>query len=126
MYLIDTSIWLDFLNNKDNTELVEQLQKLMQEKQVAWCPMIQLELQRFGKERESILSILEEVLHNFEISQAVWNLAYEIAEKCSRKGRPVPNSDVLIYATACHYGCKVFHNDKHFDWLANINLDNAD
>ena len=120
MYLIDTSIWLDFLNNKDDVELVEQVQKLMKEKQAAWCPMIKLELQRSGKERESALSIFEEVLSDFEINQFVWDLAHKIAKNCSRKGRPVPNSDILIYATARYHGCEIFHNDKHFDWLAEI------
>ena len=120
MHLIDTSIWLDFLNKKSEVELAQRIQELMKNKQAAWCPMIQLELERSGKERASALALLNEVLPSLEINQAVWSLAHELAQACSRKGKPVPNTDILIYATAQHHGCQVFHNDKHFDWLAEI------
>jgi len=120
MHLIDTSIWLDFLNKKSEVELAQRIQELMKNKQAAWCPMIQLELERSGKERASALALLNEVLPSLEINQAVWSLAHELAQACSRKGKPIPNTDILIYATAQHHGCQVFHNDKHFDWLAEI------
>ena len=120
IHLIDSSIWLDFLNKKSDIELTQRVQELMKNKQAAWCPMIQLELERSGKERASALALLNEVLPSLEINQAVWSLAHELAQACSRKGKPVPNTDILIYATAQHHGCQVFHNDKHFDWLAEI------
>ena len=120
MHLIDTSIWLDFINKKSEVELAQRVQELMANKQAAWCPMIQLELQRSGKERTSALALLDEVLPSLEINQAVWNLAHQLAQACSRKGKPDPNTDILIYATAQHHGCELFHNDKHFDWLADI------
>ena len=120
MHLIDTSIWLDFINKKSEVELAQRVQELMASKQAAWCPMIQLELQRAGKERASALALLGEVLPSLEINVAVWQLAHQLAQACSRKGKPVPNTDILIYATAQHHGCQVLHNDKHFDWLAEI------
>ena len=120
MHLIDSSIWLDFLNKKSDIELTQRVQELMKNKQAAWCPMIQLELERSGKERASALALLNEVLPSLEINQTVWSLAHQLAQACSRKGKPVPNTDILIYATAQHHGCQVFHNDKHFDWLAEI------
>ncbi len=120
IHLIDSSIWLDFLNKKSDIELTQRVQELMKNKQAAWCPMIQLELERSGKERASALALLNEVLPSLEINQAVWSLAHQLARACSRKGKPIPNTDILIYATAQHHGCQVFHNDKHFDWLAEI------
>ena len=120
IHLIDSSIWLDFLNKKSDIELTQRVQELMKNKQAAWCPMIQLELERSGKERASALALLNEVLPSLEINQAVWSLAHQLAQACSRKGKPIPNTDILIYATAQHHGCQVFHNDKHFDWLAEI------
>jgi len=120
IHLIDSSIWLDFLNKKSDIELTQRVQELMKNKQAAWCPMIQLELERSGKERASALALLNEVLPSLEINQTVWSLAHQLAQACSRKGKPVPNTDILIYATAQHHGCQVFHNDKHFDWLAEI------
>ena len=88
--------------------------------------MVQLELQRSGKNRESALVLFSDILPNLKITQPVWNLAYAIALKCAKKGRPVPNTDVLIYATALHHNCQVLHNDKHFDWLEEIIPHNSD
>lgn len=121
MYLIDTSIWLDFINKKSEIELAQRVQELMASKQAAWCPMIKLELQRAGKERASALALLDEVLPSLDITPEVWQRSHQLAQACSRQGKPVPNTDILIYATALHHGCKVFHNDKHFDWLAEMN-----
>jgi predicted nucleic acid-binding protein len=117
MHLIDTSIWLDFLNKKSEVELAQRIHELMKSKQAAWCPMIQLELQRAGKERASALALLDEVLPSLDITPAVWELAHGFAQACSRKGQPVPNTDILIYATAQHHDCHLLHNDKYFDWL---------
>jgi predicted nucleic acid-binding protein len=120
MHIIDTSIWLDFLNKKSEIELALRVQELMANKQAAWCPMIQLELQRAGKERSSAIALLNEVLPSLEINQTVWLLALQLAQACSHKGKLVPNTEILIYATAEHHGCQVLHNDKHFDWIAEI------
>ena len=120
IHLIDTSIWLDFLNKKNEIELAQRVQELMVGKQAVWCPMIQLELQRAGKERASALALLGKILPCLEINQAVWQLAHQLAQTCSRKGKPIPNTDILIFATAQHHGCQIFHNDKHFDWLAEM------
>ena len=120
MHLIDSSIWLDFLNKKSDIKLTQRVQELMANRQAAWCPMVQLELQRSGKERASALALLGEVLPSLEINAAVWDLAHQLAQACSRKGKPVPSTDILIYATAQHHSCELFHNDKHFDWLAEI------
>ena len=120
IYLIDTSVWLDFLNKRNDFSHIKELRKFLNDRKAVWCPMVQLELQRTGKNRESALALFSEVLPSLEITQSVWKLAYAIGLKCSKKGRPVPNSDVLIYATAFHHNCTVFHNDKHFDWLAEI------
>ena len=121
IYLVDTSIWLDFLDKKNDFSHIQKLQELLHNNKAAWCPMVRLELQRSGKSRESALILFSEVLPSLEITQPIWNLAYTIALICAKKGRPVPNTDVLIYATALHHNCEVFHNDKHFDWLAEMN-----
>ncbi|MFQ3225957.1 MAG: putative nucleic acid-binding protein [Lentimonas sp.] len=79
-----------------------------------------IQLQRAGKESASALARLNQVLPSLEITPAVWQLAHQLAQACSRQGKPVPNTDILICATAQHHGCQIFHNDKYFDWLAEI------
>lgn len=119
--MIDTSIWLDFTNKKSEVELAQHVQELMARKQAAWCPMIQLELQRAGKESASALALIDQVLPCPGITPAVWQLAQQLAQACTSKGKPVPNTDILIDTTAQHHGCQIFYKNKHFDWLAEIN-----
>ena len=118
--LIDSSIWLDFINKESNPELNYKIQKLIECKQAAWCPMIRLELQRSTKARESALRLLSDVLLAVAISYRVWEQADQVARTAYRSGKPVPNTDIMIYATALHHGIRIFHNDKHFDWLDEI------
>lgn len=120
IYLVDTSVWLDFLDKRNDFDHVEKLRGFLNDQKAVWCPMVQLELQRTGKNRESALALFEDVLPSLEITQSVWQLACIIGLRCAKKGKPVPNTDVLIYATALHHNCQVFHNDKHFDRLAEI------
>lgn len=120
MKLIDSSIWLDFINKKSAPKLNARIQSLIETRQAGWCPMVRLELQRSTKERESALSLLNEVLSDFAITDLVWESAYEIARTSYRAGKTIPNTDILIYAAALSHGIKVYHNDKHFDWLDEI------
>lgn len=82
--------------------------------------MVLLELQRSKKERESVLSLLSDVLINYEINKPVWCSSFEIARFAYRSGKTIPNTDILIYATAACYKAKILHNDKHFDWLDEV------
>jgi len=118
--LIDSSIWLDFINKQSEPTLNQRIQELIEIRHAAWCPMIRLELQRSTKDRESALSLLAEVILPLEIENEVWEMADEIARTAYRVGKVIPNTDILIYATALHHGTHVFHNDKHFDWLDEI------
>lgn len=86
--------------------------------------MIQLELQRSTQEMESALYLLGQVLIPLEINGEIWALACQIARKAYRSGKTIPNTDILIYATAHHHRYHVFHNDKHFDWLDEITSQN--
>lgn len=120
MQLIDTSIWLDFINKRVSPKCRIRIQMLIESREAAWCPLVQLELQRSTKERESALTLLGEVLSNYEIDQAVWESSFAIARFAYRSGKTIPNTDILIYATASHHKAKILHNDKHFDWLDRI------
>lgn len=120
MQLIDTSIWLDFINKRSTPKRSARIQSLIESKEAAWCAMVRLELQRSTKERESALSLLTEVLYDLEVSGPVWQSSYDIARAAYRSGKTIPNTDILIYATASRHQAKIFHNDKHFDWLDEI------
>ncbi|MGK0176646.1 MAG: putative nucleic acid-binding protein [Zhongshania aliphaticivorans] len=120
MKLIDTSAWISFINPKYHSPKNAELRELIRKNEVTICNFVQLELQGYKQSDEKAVRLIIETVPKLELSTDIWDLAFKIARKCRIAGRPVPNSDILIYATAQHHGCQVFHNDKHFDWLAEI------
>ena len=120
MKLIDTSAWISFINPKYQSPKNAELRKLIQQGKAALCDLVQLELQGYKQSEAKAVELIVETVPKLEHSPQVWSLAYKIARKCRIAGKPVPNTDIHIYATAQHHGCEVFHNDKHFDWLAEI------
>ena len=120
MQLIDTSVWLDFINKRSSARRNEKIQGLIANREAAWCPIVELELQRSTRERESALNLLGEVLQTFEIDLPIWRISFDIARAAYRSGKTIPNTDILIYATALHHGAFILHHDKHFDWLDEV------
>ena len=83
--------------------------------------MVFLELQGSPSSKQSAaISLLEPILPILPITTECWVYAYEMARISKKAGKPVPNSDALIYSTAYIHQRKLVHNDKHFDWLDEI------
>ena len=120
MKLIDTSAWISFINPKHHSPKNVELRQLIQKGEAALCDMVQLELQGYKQSEAKAVQLIVETVPKLDITPKVWSLACQIARKCRIAGKPVPNTDILIYATAQHHGYEVFHNDKHFDWLDEI------
>ena len=120
MKLVDTSAWISFINPKHQSPKNAELRKLIQQGEAALCDLVQLELQGYKQSEAKAIQLIVETVPKLEHCTEVWYLACKIARKCRTAGKPVPNTDILIYATAQHHGCQVFHNDKHFDWLDEV------
>lgn len=121
MQLIDTSAWIDYFKSSGNPDVRNRVSQLLSLKQASWCEMILLELQGSPNSKQSAaISILEPTLPLFSINQDCWNYSYELSRVSKSQGKPVPNTDALIYATASIHQIKLTHNDKHFDWLDEI------
>ncbi len=121
MHLVDTSAWIDYFKPKGDPKIRNRVGSLLQSSQAAWCEMVFLELQGSPHSKQSkAISLLETVLPLISISPACWKYACELARVSKKQGRPVPNTDALIYATAIIHKVRLAHNDKHFDWLDEI------
>lgn len=121
MHLIDTSAWIDYFKTTGDPGVRERVGALLKQSDASWCELVFLELQGSPNSRQSAaISALEPVLPLYPINQSCWTYAYEIARMSRKLGKPVPNTDILIYATATIYHVKVLHNDKHFDRLDKI------
>lgn len=122
LVLIDSSIWIDLLRTSSREDDLSRMQSLLTARESAWCGMIQLELWagiRDSKQRKD-LDQLSSVVHDLEITKAVWQEANHTAALARSKGITAPASDHLIHACARVHKVEIWHRDKHFDALAKL------
>lgn len=125
MYLVDTSVWIDFLREKDTvavrlfTEIIEKklpygitsiiYQEILQgaESKKDFQSLIEyLQVQRFYEPKDSILS---------------YQAAAELYLHCREKGITIRSAaDCLIAQVAIEHKLLLLHNDKDYSHLSKV------
>ena len=120
LVLIDTSIWIDALSKKSSKILKNTLETLLLEQRVAITPLIKMELLSgtLNKKEFNALSEEFEALHQLNFTPEIWTYASELGFSLRRKGLKIPNTDLLISASALIHKYPLWHQDKHFEWIA--------
>jgi predicted nucleic acid-binding protein len=95
---------------------------LIEENQAVWCDMVRLELWRGAGSASDrgLLRDYEADVPTLEINREVWDKSCALAQLCCSKGRPLPATDLLIYACAIVHGVDLLHRDQHFDVLERL------
>lgn len=119
MVLIDTSSWIEALRVDGNPEVRERVRLVLEEGEVVFCGLVLLELWNGarGSREKKQLKQLELEIPVLPIDEEVWQLSYEFAKKCRKKGHTVPTSDLLISACSCHHQVELEHCDSHFETI---------
>jgi tRNA(fMet)-specific endonuclease VapC len=123
-YLLDTNIIIDLFNGDDAV-----IKKISRADEV-FVPNIaigELYYGSFGsKKTKNNLKRLEE----FTIASSVINTGIETARvygyiknELKKKGTPIPENDIWIAALAKQHSLKLLTRDKHFKFIANIDVD---
>ena len=119
LYLVDTSVWIDYL--KAGTDLVDdRLDELLALNQIACTGMVRLELLA-GVRTEAEWRLVDEALSGtiwLRVEDETWTEAARLGYELRRKGKTVPSTDLLIAATARRSSATVLHKDRHYDVLA--------
>lgn len=121
MILIDTSVWVDFLNGLETaqTKAVESLVKSRED--ICTCGIVLTEVLQGIKEKkayEKTKAILSELIF-LPMAQETFLLAATIYRTCRSKGITIRNStDCMIAATCMQHGVRLLHNNKDFDSIA--------
>lgn len=117
MILVDTSVWIDFLNGKDLPHVATLEFSIQQEIDIAICGVILTEvLQGISNDKQHQLTqdYLQSLLM-LEIKDTIWLQAADIYRQLRKRGLTVrKTNDCIIAATALHYDCLLLHNDKDF------------
>jgi predicted nucleic acid-binding protein len=120
--LVDTSSWVHALRRQGAAEVRKRVKALLEAGEAAWCPMVRLELWNgVGSEGDrKTLRALEDVVPELPLTDAVWQAACDLAERCRRAGKTAPVQDVLIGACARIHHVDLEHADAHYDWLMTL------
>jgi predicted nucleic acid-binding protein len=108
------------LNPKYKSPNNSRIRGLILNNEAVMCDFVRLELQSYKDSENKAVSLLSSTLQNLETNGQIWDQACDTALKCRKRGIIIPNSNILVYSIAMHYGCHVFHQDKHFNWLDEI------
>ena len=120
--LVDSSLWVHQLRKSGDPAKRSRVNALLEAGEAAWCPAVRLELWRgvtTDAERK-VLARYEALLPDYEITDAVWARAIQLADRGRASGITVPLADLLIFACANIHGLDVAHDDEHFYKLAQL------
>lgn len=123
--LIDTSVWIDYFQNKPS-DLSERVDGILSGDSV-YVPKIVIAELIQGARSQKELSVIEDFLHAFNIidqKEDTWIEAGKLSYRLRKKGRNINLTDCYIAIIARAYKCRIFTLDKHFkDIQTEIEID---
>jgi len=122
MKLVDTSSWVHQIRRRGDPVVRARVEQLLRAGEAAWCPVVRLELWAgVGSDADrELLRAYRQSIPELPVSDAVWDDACDLADRCRRAGKTAPPHDILIAACARHHGVDIEHDDAHFDLLAHV------
>jgi len=119
--LIDTSYWIEFLNNKNSQEFFV-VQKILEYNQVYTCDIIITEILSGAKnEKEyNYLNFCFSSLEKLEIKQKIWDKLPYYRFLLRKKGFLIAIPDLLIAILSAEYNIPLLTRDKHFKQIQGI------
>ncbi len=116
--LIDTSAWIEYFRCDGDSSIREQVVESIRSRKAAFCDMVFLELMRGNRRQREQATMVAETLPRISTDRECWKKAVDLAIRASEAGKPVPNTDILIFACGKTHCADIIHRDRHFDTLA--------
>jgi predicted nucleic acid-binding protein len=119
MYLIDSSLWIDYFRPKGSSAVKSRVRQVLQDDEALTCGIVIVEVLR-GARTEAEYSTLEESitsLPQIPFDHEIFKRAAQWAYQLDRKGRIISTTDLLI-ASASFGKALLLHNDKDFETIA--------
>ena len=121
MILVDTSVWIDFLQGAENSATRLLKKKIDERESLAFTGLILLEiLQGIERpaDREKIKSKFDPLIE-LHPQRTSYRLAAEIYQKTRREGHTIRSViDCLIAALALESNATILHKDRDFKRIA--------
>lgn len=129
MYLLDTNIIRAWINN--NQRVRAKFRKVLSSgKPLSMSGINYYEIKRgllsvnATRKLRDFEAIRQTIEMLFLDTQEVFDKAVEIHASLKRKGRPIPDADILIAATAQTQNLILVSADSHFQWIDDLIVEN--
>jgi predicted nucleic acid-binding protein len=122
MILVDTSVWIEFLEGQDHWTKDRLKEKINDRETIGYIDMILLEIIQGVRERKDreILELKFQSFAELPVRRSTVMLAAEIYQELQRKGITIRSIiDCLISAVGIETGAVILHKDRDFDYIAN-------
>ena len=119
MYLIDSSLWIDYFRPRGSSAIKHRVRQILQEDQAMICGIILVEVLR-GARNEKEYSILRESLASLPqipFDAEIFERAAHWGFQLDRRGKIASTTDLLI-AAASYDKAQLLHNDIDFEMIA--------
>jgi len=119
MYLIDSSVWIEFLRPNGSDKAKARIREIFQEDGAATCGIVMVEMARGARTKKEFDSLYESLgaLPNLPLDEGVSQRAAEWGYLLDRKGKTRSTTDLLI-AAAAYKKARLVHMDNDFDIIA--------
>lgn len=121
MIIVDTSVWIEFLEGGNHWTKERLKKKIADRESVAYTEFILLEILIGLKRREERETVEKNFQTNVLLSgkRSTTMLAAEIYQEMRRKGKTIRSIvDCLISAVAIETGATILHKDRDFEYIA--------
>jgi predicted nucleic acid-binding protein len=121
MFLIDSSVWIEYFRPKGSTKAKEAVRGILQREEAVCCGIVLVEVLR-GAKNEKEYEFLKEALTalpQIPLDEEVIARASQWGYQLDRKGKYVSTTDLLIASAAYPEGYLI-HSDLDFKTIASI------
>ncbi len=123
MVLVDTSVWIEYLDRL-NPLIRADLVEFLRRGEVATGGLVVAELRQGSRSAVQVKAILDamEPLIYLEADQRTWLRAGELAAEGAARGHKLEIGDCLLAAIAMREDCSLFSLDRDFEHIPGLKL----
>jgi hypothetical protein len=121
MFLIDSSLWIEYLRPKGSKKVKEKVREILQKEEAVSCGVVVVEILRGAKNEEDFQSLHDSLmsLPQILIDEAVIEQASKWGFLLDRKGKSISTTNLLIAASA-HKKAQLLDADSNFEIISSI------
>jgi predicted nucleic acid-binding protein len=121
MFLIDSSIWVEYLRPKGSMKVKGRLREILQKEEALSCGVVVVEILRGAKNEKDFQALHDSLisLPQIPMDDGVIERASKWGFLLDRKGKSVSTTDLLI-AAAAYEKARLLHADSDFEIISSM------